>query len=342
MEQQSLINKRFVVNFIVASFFLLLLYGFLKLISPFVISIFFAVIFSIIYYPSFSFLEKKFNRNISSFLTILFMFLTFIVPSSFFGWLLFKEARNIYPQLIDYLNSHDFSSINFKLPDFIISRFDIKEIIISNIENIQNIIVKFGISILRNIFMFFINFIVMMICVFFLLRDGKRLLNWVVDILPFDNTHIEYACSSFSRTTKSIVIGVILTAFIQGIVATVGYYVIGITSPVLFGFFVFFSALVPFVGTSLVTFPLTIYYYLKGDMLIAIFVFLWGFFVVGLIDNLIRPIFIGKNAKLPISLVFLGLIAGIKTYGPPGLFIGPIFVSVIITVFEIYKSNIRK
>ena len=70
--------------------------------------------------------------------------------------------------------------------------------------------------------------------------------------------------------------------------------------------------------------------------------FIWGVFVVGLVDNIVRPVFIGKNAKLPVALVFLGIIGGLRTYGPMGLFIGPIFVSIIITILEIYKEDIKK
>ncbi|MEF3281034.1 MAG: AI-2E family transporter [Elusimicrobiota bacterium] len=341
MEHRFVLNKRFIVNIIVAIFFLFIIYGFIKLISPFVISIFLAIIFSVIYYPIYDFLiSRKINKNIASVMTLLLMLFTFVLPLIIFGWLLFKEARVIYPEMAEYINN--ISNFKLNIHGFIpISNIDLKEIIVSNFENIHKAIMKTGLSIIKNIFMFFVNFFVMIILMFFSFKDGKYLLKWIIEIIPFDSGYIERILSRFSQTTNAIMRGVLLTAFIQGIVASIGYYIAGLSSPVLLGFFVIFSALIPFVGTATITIPITIYVYFNYDLTMTIFVLIWGVFVVGLIDNIIRPLLIGKDAQLPISLVFLGLVAGIKSYGPVGLFLGPIFVSIIITILKIYKENIQ-
>jgi len=336
------LSKKFILNILVSIFILFLIYGFIRLISPFVISIFFSIIFSVIYYPLYKKLvDKKIKDSVASLITIFLMFITIVLPFSVFFWLLFKEAKNIYPELISYINNNPFV-FKLNLPDFIpLSYIDIKEIVLTNLDEIRKVITRSGLEIIKNIFFFFVNFFVMFVSMFFMLKDGKKIISWVVEIIPFENKYVEGILNQFSITTNAIIRGIILTAFVQGIVAIIGLYIIGVPSPILIGAFVMMAALIPFVGTSVVTLPVAFYYYLKGDLYSGIFMFIWGVFVVGLVDNIVRPVFIGKNAKLPVALVFLGIIGGLRTYGPMGLFIGPIFVSIIITILEIYKEDIK-
>jgi len=296
----------------------------------------------VIYYPLYKKLvDKKIKDSVASLITIFLMFITIVLPFSVFFWLLFKEAKNIYPELISYINNNPFV-FKLNLPDFIpLSYIDIKEIVLTNLDEIRKVITRSGLEIIKNIFFFFVNFFVMFVSMFFMLKDGKKIISWVVEIIPFENKYVEGILNQFSITTNAIIRGIILTAFVQGIVAIIGLYIIGVPSPILIGAFVMMAALIPFVGTSVVTLPVAFYYYLKGDLYSGIFMFIWGVFVVGLVDNIVRPVFIGKNAKLPVALVFLGIIGGLRTYGPMGLFIGPIFVSIIITILEIYKEDIK-
>ena len=337
------LNKKFILNIIVSIFILFIIYGFIKLVSPFIISIFIATIFSVVYYPVYKKLKrKKINETFASFLTVLLVFFTIVLPFSLFFWLLFKEAKIIYPQVVSYIDD-GFFSFNIKLPDFIpISSIDLKEIILTNLNEIRSSITKVGIGIIKNIFFFFVNFFIMLISMFFMLKDGENIIKWFVDIIPFENRYIEGILNQFSLTTNAIVRGIILTAFIQGIVAMIGFYLVSFPSPVILGFFTMLSAMIPFLGTSVVTVPVVVYYYLREDILSSIFLLIWGVFIVSLIDNFLRPIFIGRNANIPVALVFLGIVGGLRTYGPIGLFIGPIFVSMLITVLEIYKEGIKK
>ncbi len=339
MEYQNL-NRKFILNLVVAILVLVLIYGFIRLISPFIFAIFLTVIFSIIYYPFYEFLLKKnINKNIVSFLSVIAIFLTIVIPFVFFGWMLFKEAKLVYPQTISYLIN--LKEINIPLPSFIpLSSSELKEIIITNMEEIQKTILKSGFNVLKNVFFFFVNMFVMFFTMFFIFKDGKNLLSWLIDIIPLENRYIERILNQFSLTVNSIIKGVIFTAFIQGVVASIGYYIFGLKSPFLLGFMVMFSALVPFIGTSLITIPVAIYSYFTMDFYLFLFIALWGVLVVGMVDNFVRPFLIGRSARLPIALIFLGIIGGIKTYGPVGIFIGPIFVSIIITLLEIYKEKI--
>ncbi|MBP7795715.1 MAG: AI-2E family transporter [Elusimicrobiales bacterium] len=339
MEHNKSLNKRFIINIIFAVFTLLFLYGFVKLIIPFLSAFFLSIIFAIVFYPVYEFfLKKKINNTISAFLAIFCFLFTIVIPSIIFGWLLINEVKDIYPQTISYLNQN-MPRIKVNLPEFIpLSSFDLDNIIISNIGTIQQVILKYAGNVIKNIFFFFVNFFVMILSMFFFFKDGKNLLKWLMDIIPLNKNYLEKISFQFSSTTNAIIRGVVLTAFIQGIIASIGFYIAGISSPLLLGFFVILSAFVPFIGTTLVTIPVAVFAFFKSTGS-GVFLLVWGVLIVGVVDNLIRPIFIGKGAKLPLGLVFLGILGGIKAYGPIGIFVGPIFVSIIITILEMYKEN---
>lgn len=335
-------SKRFIINVIFLILILLMLYGFVKLIYPFLIPILLAIVFSVVYFPVYDFLVRKnINQNIASFVSVFLFALTVLLPLSLFGWLLFKEAQHIYPHAVNFLNNNlDSIKIPFAKTS-IFSKFDIKEILLTNLKELQTNIIKSGASVIKNIFFFFVNLFVMLITMFFLFRDGRKLIKWFVEIIPVENKHLEKILNQFNLTTIAIVRGFLLTAFIQGLVATVGYYIAGLTSPILLGFLTMFSALIPFVGTTGVTVPISVIAFIVKGNLTGLFLFMWAVILVGTIDNFIRPVLIGREARLPISLIFLGIIGGLKSYGPVGLIIGPIFVSMVITVLTIYKENIK-
>lgn len=342
MRDDLRINKRFVVNIIISVFSLLLIYGFLRLISPFMIALFLSVIFTVVFYPIYDFFLKKIklNQPISAFLATISVLIIFIIPIILFGWLLFREARHIYPSFIGYYNNMDLSKI--KIPEFLpFSTSDVKEIITSNIEEIQKLILKSGGAVIKDIFFFFVNLSVMFISMFFFFKDGKAILEYFFKLLPFSNESLERILKQFEISVNSVIRGMLLTAFIQGVVAMVGFYIAGLSLPVLLGFFVMLSALIPFIGTATVTIPLIIYCYFSKPLPVFLFVFIWSFFVVGLIDNLVRPILIGNFSRMPIGLVFLGIIGGVKSFGPAGFFIGPVFIAIFLTILDLYLKDKR-
>jgi len=118
-----------------------------------------------------------------------------------------------------------------------------------------------------------------------------------------------------------------------------GWWLAGVPAPALFGVLTSFAALVPFVGTSLVWLPLSAAMYFWKGVNVGLFVLLWGAIAVGLLDNILRPILIGKGAKLPIFLLFLGIFGGMKVYGPLGLLMGPLLISCVTVFLQIYRET---
>ncbi len=337
------LEKRHLFNIFFIGILCVLLYHLIKIISPFLSPIFVAVVLSVLYYPiNLAFREKSGNINLSAVLSTASVILTVVLPLIVFGWLLFKESRQIYPRTLAYLNDGSSLNLTIQLPSFIKNEsLDLKEIALKNVEQIQDRIIKSGAKVLKNIFFFLVDFFVMIFTLFFLFREGDRFLKWGVEIIPMDNTHIYRILNQFYLTIIAITKGLLLTAAAQGFVAGVGYYLAGAPSPILLGTLTSFGALIPFIGTSVVWAPLAaIMFFFKGHAA-GIFVAAWGFLVVGLLDNFLRPLLIGREVKLPFFLLFLGLFGGLRIYGPMGLFVGPILVSMVATFLQIYREHIK-
>ncbi len=337
------LNKSAIFNIFFIAILAILIYSLLKIIYPFFSPIFVALVLALLYYPINIHLRKKgFNDIVSAAIATLAVFITIIIPITFFSWNLLKESKELYPKTLSYLNNNQSLELTIQLPSLIKSEtLDFKEIALKNVEQIQNKIVNSGAKILKNVFFFLVDFFVMLFTLFFIFKDGDRFLKWMVELLPMDNAHIYMILNQFYLTVKAIAKGVLLTASIQGIIAGVGYYIAGISSTVLLGTMTAFSAMIPFVGTSLIWAPVAIGAFFFKSKAVGIFIAIWGFFVVSLLDNFLRPILIGRETKIPFFLLFIGLFGGLRIYGPMGLFVGPILVSMVSTFLDIYREQLK-
>ena len=321
---------------------LFLLYQLLHILSQFLGALIVAGTFALIFFPLHQWVRKRIveNRSAAASISTLIAVLTLALPLLVFGWLLINESKDLYPrtsELINSLANRDLAlGLPGKLKEYL--NLDVGDLVTSNLAALQERIAKSGAGLLKNIFFFFVNFMVMVFSLFALFRDGERFLHWLIDLIPMDQEHKHRVANQLYVTTMAVVRGLLLTAIIQGFTGAFGYWLAGVKSPALFGLLTSFAALVPFVGTSLVWLPLSVAtYYLIGPRH-GLFVLAWGALVVGLVDNFLRPVLIGKGAKLPIFLLFLGIIGGMKVYGPIGLFLGPLLISGVIVFLQIYKE----
>jgi Cation transport ATPase len=145
----------------------------------------------------------------------------------------------------------------------------------------------------------------------------------------YQHVYIQAAAS----TTRAVVYGLILAALGQGLLAGLGYYVAGIQAPILFGAITALLAIIP-MGATLVWLPTGIALILTNQLWPGVGLILWGFFAVSTIDNIIRPLVISGTSRIPFLLVLFGVLGGLKAFGAIGLFIGPIILAVLLSVWQ--------
>jgi len=176
---------------------------------------------------------------------------------------------------------------------------------------------------------------------FFFLKNGPEWVTQVKKGVPLVPEHTERLFSIAERTINAVFRGVLLTAIIQALLAGLGYWAAGAGTPLLLASMTFIAALIPFFGPIAVWLPTALVIFLEGRIIAAIGLALWGACVVSLVDNVLRPYFIGREVRLSLLWVFLAMLGGLKLFGFLGIVIGPITLALATACFRIYMEGRR-
>jgi predicted PurR-regulated permease PerM len=184
-----------------------------------------------------------------------------------------------------------------------------------------------------------LGFALMLFVVYYLVRDGDRLVAWVIDVAPMANNVCGRLFRRIDDTTWGVVVGHLFVAVLQGAVGGFGLFLAGIPNVVFWTFVMIVLAVLPLIGASLVWAPAAAYLFAIGDTGLAVALFLYGLVVVSLVDNYARPIVIDREADLNPAVILVGVFGGTYAIGLTGLFIGPIVLAVFVTTVEAFDDE---
>jgi len=170
--------------------------------------------------------------------------------------------------------------------------------------------------------------------VYYLLRDGKRFVAWVIDVVPMSNAVCDRLFERIDRTAWGVIVGHLFVALLQGVVGGFGLLVAGVPNAAFWTFVMILLALLPLIGAFLVWAPAAAYLVAVGRPGWGLFLFVYGLVVVGLIDNYARPIVIDRGAHLNPAVVIVGVFGGVYALGMIGLFLGPVVLAVLVATVE--------
>ncbi len=180
---------------------------------------------------------------------------------------------------------------------------------------------------------------VILVTVFFCFRDGKEMLKQLQrGLVRFLGKYQHVYLQAAGNTTRAVVYGLVLAALGQGMLAGLGYYVAGVKAPVLFGAITALLALIP-MGATLIWFPTGISLILMDQFWPGIGLLLWGFLVVSTVDNVIRPLVISGAGQVPFLVVLFGVLGGLSAFGAIGLFLGPVILAVLLSVWQAWLKQ---
>jgi predicted PurR-regulated permease PerM len=169
---------------------------------------------------------------------------------------------------------------------------------------------------------------------FFLLRDGDQMMATAVRLIPITPERRGQLVDHVAAVTRAVVFGSLLTAVVQGVLVGIGFALVGLPSPVVFGAVAAVASLIPFVGTALIWVPAVGVLFLQGRWVAAVVLAVWSVAVVSSADNVVRPLFISGRAQISTLPVFLGLIGGLSAFGPIGLVVGPVVVALTLALLR--------
>jgi predicted PurR-regulated permease PerM len=186
-----------------------------------------------------------------------------------------------------------------------------------------------------------INFFLMLFLFFFLLRDGRQLLERAVRLVPLDPLHKTELLKLIGDTTRAVVYGIGLTALTQGTLVGIAFAIAGLPSAVVFGVMAAAFALLPLAGAAIVWAPAVVFLAVTSQWGWAIFMLVWGIFV-SVSDNLLRPLLISSQAPVSTLAVFVGVIGGASAFGVIGIIIGPVLLTVIAALLRFLAETLSR
>jgi len=337
-------------SFLIILAVITLLFG--LVLRPFWSAIFWAIVVTVLFAPMQTRLLKRLHnrRSLAALITLLTLSVIVIMPvlallsafiqqgATFYGLI---ESREIEPaQFIDQV----VNAIPF-LPQLMtragVDTDSIREYLASSAVGMSEIIAQQALSIGRNTVNFTVKLALMLYLTFFLLRDGDRLVAHMTAAVPLDETRKLLLFKKFVEVTRATVKGNLLVAIVQGALGGFIFWLLDIPAPILWAVVMAFLSLIPAVGAALVWVPVSLYLYATGAWVEASVLIAYGALIIGLADNVLRPILVGRDTKLPDYIVLFSTMGGIALLGINGFVIGPLIAAVFLTFWAIFIADIN-
>ena len=326
--------------------------------KPFLPALFTGAIIAYLSYPLYKKMSAYLkNKNVASFIIAFLIVLLFAVPSLVMLGLVSKEAYATYTTLSQQNLGTNFLKVVCKderwlscktirsFVDFL-PRNDLDYYLQVTIGKITVFIIDNVSKFLASIPLILLNFFVMIFVVYYLLKDGDDVAERIKNILPLKESHKQHVLGRFHDVTYAVFYGNILTAVLQGILGGIGFFIFGISSPILWGFVMMLFALVPYFGTAIVWLPaalnLVFVGYLQNDnsaTIRGVALIVYGILIISSIDNFLKPKLISVKAKVHPILALVGVLGGLSLFGFLGLVLGPVMLALLMTFVDIYEDE---
>ena len=315
---------------------------FVSLIFNFAAPILWSIVVSIIFYPLYEKLLLMTNKkSLSSMLSLILILLLVIMPSIAVLGLIGNELINFINSSENYSFEQYFqmipneSAINQLIAWSGLSINDLIEKADDFLISASRMLYQSVSTISANVINFFVSLFIFVYLTFFFLRDGEKILQHCMDAFPMKNEDESYLLDQFQKTTRATIKGTVMVALAQGFLGYLTLLLIGINGALIWGAVMALLSIVPAVGTVLVWLPIALVLFLNGEIMDASLLIFSGVFIIGMIDNLLRPILIGKETKMPDYLILLTTIGGISIFGITGFIVGPIIASLFISIWSL-------
>lgn len=325
--------------------------GFL-LIQPYVIPIFLAALFAVIFIRPYEFVKKKIHSaSIASAIMLFVVAVTIILPVIFVSGLVYNEISDFVLQSTQQ-NSTTQRSVErivttvVNIPIMSIAWDRAEEYasgqeIANVVKNVANYSITLIQSAYRGLMSGAIGFFVMFFTLFYFFIDGKTGIKYIMRLSPLRDVHEKKLINEFISMARATLKGTVVIGILQGTIAGIAFAIAGVVSPILWTVIMIILSVIPAVGAALVIFPAAIIMLLLGHIWQAIFLAIIGFFV-STIDNFLRPKLVGKDTQMHSLAVFFATIGGLKLFGFVGFIMGPIIMALMIALWKIYAIEFKK
>jgi predicted PurR-regulated permease PerM len=324
---------------------------FLSMIRQFLMAIFLAAIISALSYPLYNSLNYRFRGKsaLASMTTVIIMVCVIFIPLAGLIGIVTAQAikvgETVTPWVEQQLSQPDAISNALEALPFIDQIEPYRNLVVKKAADLVSIVSGFMMNKLTEVTLGTVNFVIMsfimLYCMFFFLIDGMKVLEKILYYLPLEDDDERRMLDKFTSVTRATLKGTLVIGILQGGLAGLAFAVVGITGAVFWGTIMAILSIIPSVGSALVWGPAAIILVATGHLAKGIGLAIFCAVVVGSLDNLLRPILVGKDTQMHELMILFGTLGGIMMFGVVGLVIGPIVAALFVTVWEIYGVAFR-
>jgi len=336
--------------------FILLLYAAARMFAPFLAALLAAASMALLLEPLQRRLIARAPRHPAALAAALALLtvLVAVVPFLIGGWTILREAAEAYPAARYRLEAITEPGAPAwkppaKLAPLIAAgrgyaaalKIQPRTIVLKNLDKVSGKAAGLAASVVKDFGIVLLNLAIFTAALFLFLRDGPRMARRGLEIIPLQADMKERLMTRAKDALLAVVSGIFAVALLQGMLAWAGLALFRVPFAGLLGLLVVLLSPIPFIGSAFVAGPVVIYLLLAGEAAKAAALAAWFGVVVGLSDNLLRPILLSSQMKIPIPVLFIGIIGALQVYGMAGLFIGPIVIALFIGLIDIFKEKGR-
>ena len=326
--------------------------AFIWILLPFFGAVMWGVAFAIIFTPLYKWLRKKMHGKSTwaAIATLAITLFIVILPLSVIAASLVQEVMLVSQKIrsgeINFASY--FQQIYDALPRPVISlmeRFNLgdmsawQERITAGAAQGSQVVAAQALTIGQNTFDFLVSFFVMLYLLFFLLRDGASLSAMIRNALPLAKPHTHFLLNKFTTVIRATIKGNVAVAVAQGTIGGLAFWFLGVQGALLWAVLMAFLSLLPAVGAALIWGPVALYFLATGHIWQGAVLIFVGVFVIGLVDNILRPLLVGKDTQMPDYIVLMSTIGGMALFGINGFVIGPVIAALFMAVWSLFVAS---
>jgi predicted PurR-regulated permease PerM len=326
--------------------------AFAWILRPFYGAVLWGVIIAIVFVPLYRRLSRSMRqrRTLAAITTMMIILVMVILPLTLVVTLLVQEAFGTYERIQsgDLNIGRYFQQVFDALPAWVTGLLDrvgltslgvVQERLSAGLTRSIQFLAAQALNIGQNAFDFVVGLFVMLYLLFFLLRDGDDLSRRIKSAIPLHPEQQRNLSKRFAVVIRATVKGNLVVAVIQGALGALIFWLLGIHAPVLWGALMAVLSLLPAVGAAVVWLPVAIYFLATGATWQGVILTAYGALVIGSVDNILRPILVGKDTKMPDYVVLISTLGGIAVFGLNGFVIGPVIAAMFMAVWDILSAS---
>ena len=322
---------------------------FLYMLRPLFYPLFWAAVIASIFYGLYDKLKQKIKyKNLSAAIVLLLVVIIIFVPLTLFGSLLVKESFDLYAKAGDKssgINTTVLRLVTWTKDNLHTAGININESFwLGKMSEITTAITNFIFtsikSLTENSLTFLVLLVIMLYMLYYFIRGGKEILKKAMRLFPLGDQHELMFYKKFTSAARAAIKGTLIIGLIQGTLGSLMFYIVGINGALIWGLaMMIFSVLI---GSYFIWIPAGIIMLALGNVWQGIFILAFGSLVISTIDNILRPMLIGKDIKMHPLLIFMSTLGGVVAFGISGFVIGPVITALLMAFWELYEQYYQK